>query len=240
MNPRAASQSGKRKWQEPGVLRKMVGDHPLFQALPASSGATLSAAGNIVRFPKYSLLTHQHEEVSAVYLILDGLVKIYRDLGDADRIMDFYYRGDLVGIEALFMPGGHCYAAQALESVTVCALPVDSLLRLADEPAWQSALLKASAERHRAMLEQMDVLTSRSANGCVAAHILRLGKKFGKSGESGEVIQLRITQRELASMSGTNRESVCKALISFKNEKSIDIHNKLIVIKDRAKLEQWP
>ncbi len=225
----------------PASAFSVLSQHPLFSDLDEDVRRQLIAAGSLVRIPKYSLLFHQGDEVTAVYLILEGLVKLYRDLGDSDRTMGFQYKSDMVGLDAVFASGGHPYSAQALGFVTVCAFPKETILSLTQtSPDFCSILIKAISLQWEAALEEQDILSHRSTSGRIADKILRLADKFGKAGEHGEVLQLRITQRELASMAGTNRESVCKALITFKREGSIDIQKKLIVIKNRSKLASWP
>lgn len=231
----------KKTMAAPASAFSVLSQHPLFSKLDEPLRRKLVASGSLVRIPKYSLLFHQGDEVTAVYLILEGLVKLYRDLGDSDRTLGFQYKSDMVGLDAVFASGGHPYSAQALGFVTVCAFPRETFLSMAQESTdFHSILTNALSLQWEAALQEQDVLSHRSTNGRIADKILRLADKFGKPDPHGEVLQLRITQRELASMASTNRESVCKALITFKREGSIDIQKKLIVIKNRAKLASWP
>lgn len=225
----------------PASAHLLLSHHPLFSGLPDTTRRDLVAKGSLVRIPKYSLLFHQGDEVTAVYLILEGLVKLYRDLGDTDRTWGFLYKGDVIGLDAIYASGGHPYSSQALGFVTACAFPKEILHALvAGTPEFGAALLKEAAKQMESALHEQDVLSNRSTNGRIADKILRLAEKFGKSDEAGITLVLQITQRELASMAGTNRESVCKALLAFKREGSIDIQNKLIVIKNQTKLSSWP
>lgn len=219
----------------------LLSHHPLFSELSDETRRDLVAKGSLVKIPKYSLLFHRGDEVTAVYLIMEGLVKFYRDLGEIDRTLGFFYKSDVVGMDSLYAPSGHLYSAQALGFLTVCAFPREVVWSLVSaNPEFAELLLKDAARMMETALHEQDVLAYRSTNGRIADKILRLADKFGKPEPSGLVLHLRITQRELASMAGTNRESVCKALLTFKKEGSIDIQNKLIVVKDQSKLALWP
>ncbi|MBI4178645.1 Crp/Fnr family transcriptional regulator [bacterium] len=248
----------KRGMAAPPSAFPLLAKHTLFAGLPEEIRRDLVAKGSLVRIPKYSLMFHQRDDVTAVYLILEGLVKLYRDLGETDRTWGFRYKGDMVGTDSLHASGGHLYSAQALAFVSACAFPRDILTDLtASSPEFCEALFQHAANELETSLREQDVLTSRSTNGRIADKILILAEKFGRiSGSAapsvgvsdagraesqGVVLQLRITQRELASLAGTNRESVCKALVTFKREGSIDIlQNKLILVKNQTKLASWP
>lgn len=231
----------KKSGPAPSLSFTLLSQHPIFSSLPENIRRDLVADGSVVRIPKYSLLFHQGDEVTAVYLILEGLVKLYRDLGDTDRTLTFLYKADVLGLDALYSSEGHACSAQAVGFVTACAFSKESVQSIAAAtPEFSELLLKEAARQCAAALHEQDVLFHRSTNGRIADKILRLGEKFGKVESHGMILQLRITQRELASMAGTNRESVCKALLTFKREGSIDIQNKLIIIKNQEKLASWP
>ncbi len=240
---RVAHRFGQRKTiAAPPSSYGLLSQHPLFSGLQEPARKAFVAQGSLVRIPKYSLLFHQGDEITAAYLILEGLVKLYRDLRDSDRTLGFLYKGDMVGLDAAFAPDGHTYSAQALGFVTVCAFPREAILSLVQTaPEFGPSLLRDSARQMDEALTEQDRLSSQSANGRIAGKILALAEKFGRAdSEGGVVLQLKITQREMASMAGTNRESVCKALLVFKREGSIDIQDKLIVIKNKSKLASWP
>ena len=230
----------KKTMTAPASAFLLLSQNPLFSPLEEPIRRDLVAKGSLVRIPKYSLLFHQGDDVTSVYLILEGLVKIYRDLGDSDRTAGFFYKSDIVGIEALYS-GGHIYSAQALGFVTTCAFPKEVIQSMVkDHPQFGTLLLAEGARQLESAFHDLDMLTFRSTNGRIAGKILGLAEKFGRNDSHGLTLHLQITQRELASMAGTNRESVCKALVAFKREGSIDIQNKLIVIKNRGKLSSWP
>lgn len=219
----------------------LLSQNPLFSDLPEDVRRSLVAKGSLVRIPKYSLLFHQGDDITAVYLILEGLVKVYRDLGESDRTLGFLYKADIVGLDALYASSGHPYSVQALGNVAACAFPRETLMALVvSVPEFGATLLKAAAVQFETILHEQDIMSHRGTNGRIADKILTLTEKFGKPVPDGLALMLRVTQRELASMAATNRESVCKALLMFKREGSIDIQNKLIVIKNKSQLASWP
>jgi CRP-like cAMP-binding protein len=143
--------------------------------------------------------------------------------------------------DRIYADGGHPYCAQALGFVTASAFPRETVQSLMEsDPAFRSLLMRESARQLESALRELDVMAHRSTNGRVADKILMLSDKFGRAEPQGVVLTLRITQRELASLAGTNRESVCKALVTFKREGSIDIFNKMIVVKNKTQLASWP
>src|SRR3989338_3677626 len=231
-----AHRFGQRKTMAaPASSFALLSQHPIFSKIPEGVRRELVASGSLVRIPQYSLLFHQGDEVTAAYLVMEGLVKIYRNMGEADRTLGFIYKSGMVGLDALHATDGHPYSAQALGSVVVCAFPKEAIQSiLARTPELGPLLLAEVTRQWEEALHEQDILTRRSTNGRIADKILRLAEKFGRVEAAGTVLLLKITQRELASMAGTNRESVCKALVTFKREGSIDIQNKLIVVKNKT------
>ena len=75
---------------------------------------------------------------------------------------------------------------------------------------------------------------------CSINFITRADKKdYGKKSSKGIELDLNISRQELANIVGTTRETVIRALTTFKKEHSIDIEKNTITIIDLEKVKEW-
>jgi CRP/FNR family transcriptional regulator len=73
----------------------------------------------------------------------------------------------------------------------------------------------------------------------VTTVILTCAKRFGKKQKNGDlVIQILLTHKNIASLSGLTRETTTLEIEKLKKEKIITYKNRLLVIKNLAKLEE--
>ena len=72
-----------------------------------------------------------------------------------------------------------------------------------------------------------------------ASILLKFANLHGISTEHGIELSLPISRQELANMVGTTRETVTRALMTFKKSNAIDINRQLVRIVNIEKLKSW-
>ena len=98
------------------------------------SGAAANVFGPIgvrIHFAADEEIYAQEEEADFIYQVIEGVVRTSRLLSDGRRqIGDFYYPGDLFGLEA---GDEHCFAADALSDCTIFVAKRSAVRHFGDE-----------------------------------------------------------------------------------------------------------
>jgi CRP/FNR family transcriptional regulator len=125
-----------------------------------------------------------------------------------------------------------------LGEVSAYLLFTDDFRRLmADYPAISLNLTTTLASRLRGMDDESQILSYKDAQGRVAYVLLRL-YRGGVVELSEERALVRLTHQELASLAGTSRETVTRALRALETEGVIETRPKEVFITDPEGLEE--
>jgi len=90
-------------------------------------------------------------------------------------------------------------------------------------------------ERYAAKIRDM---LMHGKHGALAGILIRLSNSYGERVDKDVFIKTKLTNQELANMSGTTREGINRALNELKEEGIISIDNKHIIIHDMISLRK--
>jgi CRP-like cAMP-binding protein len=183
------------------------------------------------------LKPHQHafyegDPESHVYRISDGIVRLYKLLGDGRRqIISFRFPGDLIGFEP---DEERSYSAEAVTDVTLQCLPASvAHRRVREEAQYSSELLGILSAELAEARHQLVVLNRRSALEKVAAFILDLCRRKGQSR-----LKLELGRGDMADFLGLTIETVSRTLTKLRRQKVIDLPQAhLLLVLDMERLE---
>ena len=140
---------------------------------------------------------------------------------------------------ALLGEQGRSATALAVRETLVYLLFKDDFQRLLkDYPSVSLNVANTLSSRLREMVDEAQVLSYKDAQGRVAYVILRLywGGLIDFN-DAGSAV-LRLTHQELASLAGTSRETVTRALKALEEEQVISTRPKEVLIRDPEGLEE--
>lgn len=179
-----------------------------------------------------------------LYLIVSGSVKICRTTPDGDRIViAMLGAGKVFGEMSLLDGGPRSADAIIAEPAELLMLDREGFRTVLQENQQVSLdLLAVMADRLRRTNDSVNVSAGLPINGRVARQLLELSDMYGQDvPPAAKKITLKVTQQEIAEMVGCTRESVNKALASFRREKAVTIDDegyillqKLPLLKRRA------
>ncbi len=199
-------------------------------------------AGTLVGYPRDQIIWSPGEVADRVYLIESGYVKIYRLSADGQEVTVGAIRnpGEMIGLaETLYHGNRVCYAG-AIRNVSLVVLTKEQFLELlAFEHRLALRVSKLLAARMRAAESKVFELVSWQASARLALFLLKVGNSCGTPAPEGVKIKLPFTHNELASMIGTSRQTVTTLLAAFRQENSITVDDRMIVITDPRKLAAW-
>lgn len=141
-------------------------------------------------------------------LVESGRVRIVRRRGGRAVTLHEEGPGGVLGEVALFTDGRYPGTAIAAETVTARWVPKRRVLEaLAADPALAATLLRRLAARLQQVITRLDEVGQLTLHARLARHLLRRA-----AATHGEVLNLGLTQAELADELGTVREALVREL----------------------------
>ena len=210
---------------------------PLFAPLDDADWTALEPCFATVPFARGDTVFREGEPGDALYVVLDGKVKIVRTAADGrENLLAVLGPGELLGELAVFDGFARTANAVALTDATLARLAHADFARyLTQRPGVAVELLRVLAERLRATNAAMADLVFTDVPGRVAKTLLALAGRFGD--DAGRV-EHDLTQEEIAQLVGASRETVNKALADFAARGWLRLDGKAVEILDRDRLER--
>ncbi|BBY02554.1 CRP-like cAMP-activated global transcriptional regulator [Mycobacterium seoulense] len=210
----------------------------ILQGVPPDAAAALVGELQQVSFPPKCTVFTQGEPGVDLYIVLAGKVTIHQTATDGrETLITVLGPTDMFGELALFDPGPRTSTVTTLTDVTALRMDRRALRTwIAAYPDVAQQLLRVLARRLRRTNDTLCDLIFTDAPGRVAKQLLDLTSRFGTSTEKTLSVQLELTQKELAQLVGSSRETVNKALSDFTQRGWIYREGKTLVIVDQAKL----
>jgi len=203
-----------------------LGQIALFQNLSQAELAWLSEHLHRREFRAGSNLAMAEQPGEVIYVVLEGTLKIYTQrLDGTEVILAILGPGDTVGEMSLVDSAGR--------SANVVTLEKSSLLWM-DRATFQECLqsmhavttnlMHILAKRLRLANEQIQSLATLDVYGRVARQLLAFAQQYGQPAADGSVfIPIRLTQSDMADLTGASRERINQVMVSYKRLKYISV-----------------
>jgi CRP/FNR family transcriptional regulator, cyclic AMP receptor protein len=217
----------------------MLHNAPAFSGLERDQLALLAASVGSQSFERGEVLFHQGSIGSALYIVVSGQVRIYTiSEGGQELTLAICKEGEFLGELALLDGLPRSASAQAMRATTTLTLHRSVFLHtIAACPPIAAAVLEAVAARLRQTTAYAEQLSSLSAPRRVVRQLLGLAAQHGVAEGQATRIDLRLTQDDLASLSGTTRETVNRVLSLLRDQRIIRVERAQVCILDRLQLE---
>jgi CRP/FNR family transcriptional regulator, cyclic AMP receptor protein len=209
-------------------------------ALTEEEAADLHAAGRRRAYGPGVTLFHEGDDSGPVVVILDGRVKV-ATVGGGGRAAIVAVRGpgDLIGELSAIDGGPRSATVTTLEPAEVLLVPGSAFAALLERHLRIAlVLLRMVAGRLRYADSQQAQFATQDVVGRVAARLLELGDRFGVAEDDRIVIELPISQEELAAWTGSSREAVSKALQQLRSLHVLETGRKRITVLDADALRR--
>ena len=206
--------------------------------LPGGPLGAAFAGGRRLRLRPGAVLFDEGDASNRVILLLSGRAKVSAFSQDGhETVLGYRGAGDVLGELAAIDGGEHLATVTAVEAAEALVLPAERFLAaLEGQPGLALALLRSTvgrlrdADRKRAEFTALDVV------GRVAHRLVELAERYGKPANEGILIDLPISQRELAGWVGSSREAVNKALQHLQHQGLVSAERHHLTILDLDRL----
>jgi CRP/FNR family transcriptional regulator, cyclic AMP receptor protein len=171
------------------------------------------------RLPAGTSLMHEGDPTDHVLVLLSGWVRVYKNTRDGQVVL-FALRGpgDVIGDLAALQGWPRTVTVATLQDTEFAQFTHEGFLTcLRDRAAISIALLRQLAVRLRDSEEaRLDYATMDVAQR-VAAFLVRLAEAHGSPSPEGVVVDMPLTQQDIADSIGGSRRAVARALKTFRD-----------------------
>jgi CRP/FNR family transcriptional regulator len=185
-----------------------------------------------------AFIYREGDNFKGIMAIKSGSAKlIANDHHGNEHILNILLPGELLGFDGLSSDRHGC-AAIALETMTFCILPADSMEQFFQNlPGLTRELFRHSGEK---MLEDKNqlVLSKRPAEERLAYFLISLSERLKRRGFSSSEFKLSLTRQEIGNHLGLALETVSRLLKKFQDENLIVVQNRFIQIKNLDSLKK--
>jgi CRP/FNR family transcriptional regulator len=191
-------------------------------------------------YQKGELIFGQGAVISGLYLLCRGAAWLtHYTQRRGQYVVRLLGAGDLFGAPALWETEAASVEAQALaESMIGWLSPSDLQEILKQEPLMALEIQKRLAQEVSELYVRLAEQAHWGTRGRLVQFLLDLGKKYGRISDSGFLIDLELTEQELAEMLGCSREWVSKQMSTLQRCGLIFHCRGEIVILDEAGLQR--
>lgn len=201
----------------------------------------LQFADRTFKITKGTYLFQEGMEAEELYLVLGGKVQISKITKDGRELaLRICGKNDLCGELTLFTEAPkYLLSALILEDATISAIRKDVIEKeIFQNPALAFEFMKWMSDHFRKTQTKFRDLVLNGKKGALFSTLIRMTNSYGEQRETGILIDLPLTNQELANFCGTSRESTNRILNELKREGIISIKNGKILIHDLEYLRQ--
>ena len=206
------------------------------------SDAELSNMEAVVDQPKplhkNDFLYRDGDNSRAIYAVRSGCVKTMTESANGDeQIVGFHLPGELLGLDG-FADGVHTCNALALETSSVCELPLNQLENLCHVlPGLQRQMRRIMGKEVSSDHKLLLLLGKMTAEERLASFLLSLSSRMEERHWKDNEFNLSMPRQDIANYLGMAVETVSRLFATFQNEKIIDVDRRHITILDMQRLK---
>lgn len=195
---------------------------------------------------KHQFLTYKRDQfiyipedsATHIYMIVNGRVKIGHYLENGEEVLTaILTKGEIFGELAMAGEEKRRDFAQVMEEATICPLTTTELkdLMLADKEL-SFKILKLIGLRIMKLERKLELLVFKDARTRVIEFLKDAAAWKGKKVGFETMIQTHLTHKDIASLTGTSRQTVTTILNDLKEKNLINFNRKQILIRDLERL----
>lgn len=222
-------------------IEKLSARIPYFAGLDAGALAQIAGVVRRRKLQPGEQILVEGEPCDGLYFVIQGQVRLVKTTADGrEHVLRVLGPGATFNDIAVFDGGPNSDGAVAVGPTIIGLVPKAHMTALIEKyPQLARAALKLLSARQRALGSVVEDLALRD----VATRVARL--LLGCLGHHEHIVEkapeacARITHQEIASMVGSVREVVQRALKELERDGAIALERTRIRVRDPAKLERW-
>ncbi len=221
-------------------LQELLRSVSIFENVSDEALLNLGRVIRVREYPTGSLIFGQDEHGTALFIIVSGRVKV-SILGRSGReiVLCFLNPESFFGEMALLDGRPRSANVMTTEPSTLAILDREAFLRcIQKRPEIAINVLAELSKRLRKADEIISNLALLDVYGRVARALIDLAEEEGQRTQGGIVISRMPSQKDLASLVCTSRETVSRVLTEFKQRGLLSTRGKKVVLSPQFYLDQ--
>jgi CRP-like cAMP-binding protein len=185
-------------------------------------------------FKKGEFIYFSDDAADQVYFIHKGAVKIagYTEEGN-EFIKAVLHDGEIFGELSVFGEDRRSDYAEAVEDTEICVLESDQVVGLMrDVSGFMNFLNRLMGKRIIFTQKRLTSLLYKDARTRIAEYLLDQAERSGRTKHGIITLRNYLTHQEIASYTGTSRQTVTTVLNEFREAGLIDFNRKIFTIRD--------
>ena len=186
---------------------------------------------------KGEMLFKQGDDFNAVFAIRTGALKSFTLAHSGEeQITGFHLASELIGLSG-YDSGTYPLTAKALETTTVCEIPVSQLDLLSDDmPELRRQLMRTVSGEIRHDQNMMMLLSKKNAEERIASFLVDVSERFVRRGFSHTQFRLSMSRVDISNYLGLAVETVSRVFTRFQKTELIATQGKEITLLDAKTL----
>lgn len=195
---------------------------------------------NLRKYEANEIIFMQDEPITNVYFIQKGKIKIYKtDYHGKEQIVNVLQTDDMFPHQGFFRKGNYPAHAEVIEESLLVNIPLQSFENfLITHPEISMKLFRVLGELIVDLQNRLEERNLYNVYDQVILLLMRLARRNGQALDDGYYkITIGLTNRELANMIGSSRETVSRTLTRLKKAELLTIAEDGLMVVPYEKLE---
>lgn len=219
----------------------VVKEIPFFSLLSEQELNLIDKIAGERKYKKGEYIFFEGEAGDKFFIIKEGQVKLTKMIKNGDeQILNIFSDNDIIAEIVAFDKGSYPASAVTMTDSKLIVFDQSELENLIlKHPSIGLKLLREMSGRLRRAQQNVRDLALKDSSARVAGLLLFLAKKYGEEKNGNIVLDISLTQQELASMIGSSRETVSRSLKEFESKGLIKTSRKKILIYQPEKIRSY-
>lgn len=206
-------------------VKELLHSVPLFKDLTDDEMEPIVDLAKSRRYRVGSHVFMQGDPLTNVYFIHQGKIKIYKtDFHGKEQIVNVLQPGDMFPHAGFFRQDACPAHAEVIDKTILLYIPIPAFEQfLISNPEICVKMFRVLGDKLVDLQNRLEEQILHNTYEQIVMLLLRLAKLYGKKTDKEELVQLdtHFTNRELANMIGSSRETVSRTLTQLKKKEMI-------------------
>jgi CRP-like cAMP-binding protein len=210
----------------------------LYRILCPHKVKNMSETHKFLTFKRDQFIYMPEENATHIYMIVNGRVRLGHYLDNGEEVITaILTQGEIFGELAMAGEDKRRDFAQAMDNATICPLTTAQLKELMyGDKELSFKILKLIGLRIMKLERKLELLVFRDARTRIVEFLRDTAAWKGVSVGFETMIPTKLTHKDIASLTGTSRQTVTTILNDLKDKNLINFNRKQILIRDLDKL----
>ncbi|WP_413309238.1 Crp/Fnr family transcriptional regulator [Bacillus sp. 1P10SD] len=217
------------------AIKKVLSEFSLFRELNDLELTKITDIAIARDWKKQSHVFLQGDPLENVYFIYDGKIKIYKsDINGKEQIVAIAKKGEMFPHVGFFRKGDYPAYAEVIEPSTLIAVPISKFESvLIENPELCIKVFKVLGEKIVDLQNRLEEQILNNTYEQIIKLIIRIAQKHGQEQGDGTILlKSEFTNKDLANMIGTTRETISRTLTKMKKDELIEVDEEGNMILD--------